>query len=155
MGHKDMGSIGLRYAHLNAAGSLVDERFVDPITCECCPTSAAVTASGPVVVYRRRAEAPGTKPSEVREDRPTVRDIYITRLVRGEWSAPHLVHADKWVINGCPDNGPAADSEGNAVVVAWWTRAGSAPKVEAAFRAMPERRLVRRFGWMPGWARDK
>jgi hypothetical protein len=128
-----MGSVGLRYAALNAEGQVTRDLFVDPITCECCPTSASVASSGPVVVYRGRQDPPGTKPSEVMNDRPTVRDIYITRLQEGRWTKPHLVHADNWVINACPDNGPAVDASGNAVAVAWWTGANDAPKVQVAF----------------------
>lgn len=60
----DLGSVGLRYAALNAEGRVDHEQFVEPITCECCPTSAASTERGPVVVYRGREEAPGTLPSQ-------------------------------------------------------------------------------------------
>ncbi len=101
----EMGSIGLRYAALNTRGEVAHDFFVDPITDECCPTSAAVTGRGPVVVYRGRQEVPGTRPSEVSPNRATVRDIYITRLQGGQWTKPHTVHADNWVINACPDNG--------------------------------------------------
>ncbi len=132
-GSDNMGSIGLRYAALDNQGQIAHEAFVDPITCECCPTSAAVTARGPVVVYRSRLEPPGTKPSEVRADRPTVRDISITRLEQGRWTRPHTVHADNWVINACPDNGPSVDAAGNDLAVAWWTRANDVPKVQVAF----------------------
>ncbi|HTS30640.1 MAG TPA: hypothetical protein VMH81_32430 [Bryobacteraceae bacterium] len=127
------GSIGLRYAGIDRQGRVTGGSFIDPITCECCPTSAAVTPRGPVVVYRGRQDPPGTKPSEVQGNRPTVRDIYITRLDRGRWTAAHKVHADNWVINACPDNGPAVDAVANAVAVAWWTRANGIPKVQVAF----------------------
>ena len=132
-GKSEMGAIGLRYAHLNLHGDLTQDAFITPITCECCPTSAAVSARGPVVVYRGRQDPPGTKPSEVRDDRATVRDIYLTRLTDGKWTKPHLVHADNWVINACPDNGPAVDAAANSVAVAWWTRAYNTPKVQIAF----------------------
>jgi hypothetical protein len=129
----EMGSIGLRYAALNTLGEVSRGSFVDPITCECCPTSAAVTDRGPVVAYRGRQEASGTKPSEVDPSRPTVRDIYITRLERDHWTKPRLVHADNWIINACPDNGPSIDAHGNHLVVAWWTRSDDQPKVQVAF----------------------
>jgi hypothetical protein len=127
------GSIGLRFNALNWDGKQLRDGFVDPITCECCPTSAAVTARGPVVAYRGRQEAPGTKPSEVRSDRPTVRDIYVARLERDGWTKPHLVHADNWVINACPDNGPSIDARRDTVAVAWWTGSQGSPKVEVSF----------------------
>ena len=134
-GNHDMGSIGLRYAALDSKGEVVQESFVDPITCECCPTSAAVTHRGPVVAYRNRDEAPGTKPAQVESARPTVRDIYVARLENGKWTTPRRVHADNWVIDACPDNGPSVDAIGNDVVVAWWTRSNDQPKVEVAFSA--------------------
>ena len=129
----NLGSIGLRYAALNANGEVTHEAFVDPITCECCPTSAAVTARGPVVAYRGRQEPAGTRPSEVRADRPTVRDIYLTRLEANGWTKPHLVHNDNWVINACPDNGPSVDAIANHLAVAWWTRSNDDPKVQVTF----------------------
>lgn len=138
-GHKrggedsETGSIGLRYAVINGKGDCRDGGFVDPITCECCPTSAAVTSRGPLVVYRGRTEAPGTKPADVQTDRPTVRDIYAVRFEQGRWTNPRLVHPDNWVINACPDNGPAVDATGPSAVVAWWTRSRDEPKVQVAF----------------------
>jgi len=131
----NMGSIGLRYASLDSRGNVLAGSFVDPITCECCPTCTAVSASGPVVVYRGRQEAPGTRPSQVNPYQPTVRDIYITRLQGNQWTKPHRVHADNWVINACPDNGPAVDANGNDVAVAWWTASANQPKVQVAFSA--------------------
>ncbi len=129
----DLGSVGLRYAALNAEGNVEHEQFVDPITCECCPTSAASTDRGPVVVYRGRQEPPGTLPSQVREYRPTVRDIYLVRQEGDIWRKPRLVHQDNWIINACPDNGPAVDASANHVAVAWWTRSNDQPKVQLAF----------------------
>ncbi len=129
----DLGSVGLRYAALNVEGKVEQEQFVNPITCECCPTGAAITERGPVVVYRGRQEAPGTLPSEVRGYRPTVRDIYIARQEDGVWRTPRLVHEDHWVINACPDNGPSVAASANHVVVAWWTRSKNQPKVLVAF----------------------
>lgn len=129
----DVGSVGLRYATLNADGVAAHNQFIDPIACECCPTSAAITGRGPVVVYRDRQELPGTTPSDVQTFRPTVRDIYIVRHENGAWKEPRRVHEDNWVINACPDNGPAVDASANAVAVAWWTGSGDQPKVQVSF----------------------
>jgi hypothetical protein len=136
-GHSAMdwerGAIGLRCARLGPSGEIVGESFIVPITCECCPTSATTTAEGPVVVYRGRVDPPGTKPADVDDNRPTIRDIYLTRFEKGRWTTPHLVHADNWVINACPDNGPAVDAAGNQLAVAWWTASENTPKVQIAF----------------------
>jgi hypothetical protein len=44
-----------------------------------------------------------------------------------------MVHADNWVINACPDNGPSVDAITGDVAVAWWTRANDDPQVRVAF----------------------
>lgn len=130
---REIGAIGLRYAAFNREGKPAQGSFIAPIACECCPTSAALTSRGPVVVYRGRQDPPGTKPADVECDRPTIRDIYIARLESRSWTRPHAVHTDNWVVNACPDNGPAVDAAGDKLAVAWWTRSSGSPKVQVAF----------------------
>lgn len=113
-------SMTLRYAAIDADGKLSDEAQLDERVCECCQTSAALTSQGPIAVYRDRS------PSEVR-------DIYVVRQVSGSWTTPQLVFADNWQINGCPVNGPTVASQGNRVVVAWFTSPADTPRVEVAF----------------------
>lgn len=96
------------------------ETLVDPRVCDCCQTDVALTDEGPVLVYRDRTAE-------------EVRDIYVTRLTSEGWEPGRPVHADGWVIGGCPVNGPAIDARGTQVVVAWFTAAGDMPKVQAAF----------------------
>lgn len=124
------GSIGVRFAAIGRNGRPGPDSWVDSVTCECCPNSAAVTASGPVVVFRNRvdsiAKGPTGKPL-------AVRDIYLARLEGGRWTTPKPVHADNWLFPGCPDNGPAVDARGDTVVVAWWTAPDEKPRVNVAF----------------------
>lgn len=108
----------LRFGTLGPDGASPD-RALDASVCDCCQTGAAVTAAGPIVVYRDRTEE-------------EVRDIYAVRRVDGEWTEPRPVHADGWVINACPVNGPSVDADGERVVVAWFTGAPSA-RVQVAF----------------------
>src|SRR5262249_4440989 len=56
-GEEMLGAIGLRYASFGKDGEQTANTFIDPIACECCPTSAAATSKGPVVVYRNRMAA--------------------------------------------------------------------------------------------------
>ncbi len=126
------GAIGLRSALLGSDGRVRRDAFVDPITCECCPTSAALTSRGPVVAYRDRV-TPNVRPEDVRDDAGSVRDVHVARLESAGWTTPRRVHADDWVIAGCPDNGPAVDALGARVAVAWWTGAGPQPHVSVAF----------------------
>lgn len=119
-GQPGVREMTLRYARFNAAGSPVDEVLVDDRTCDCCQTDAAVTAEGPVVVYRDRSPA-------------EVRDIAITRHIGGQWTEPVPVNNDGWVINACPVNGPAIVAAGRNVAVAWFTAAADTPRVRVAF----------------------
>lgn len=126
-----LGSVGLFYSSVAVDGRLGPEAVIDPLTCECCPTAAAVTARGPLVAYRDRSPLPSS--GEVRYDQNVVRDIYVSRLEGGRWAAPRRVHADDWVFNGCPDNGPAVAADGGRVAVAWWTSPDGEPAVKVAF----------------------
>lgn len=114
----DNGPMTLRTAHVEAEPS--QEEQVDPLVCECCQTAAAVTANGPVVVYRDRSDK-------------EIRDIFIVRKTAQGWSRPAPVHADNWEINGCPVNGPAVDAAGRHLAVAWFTGAPPGPRVQVAF----------------------
>jgi hypothetical protein len=114
--------MSLRFRSLAPDGSPGPEVLLDPRTCDCCQTAATSTAQGPIVAYRDRS------PDEIR-------DIHVVRWSPGGWSDPILVHADGWRIPGCPVNGPALASVGNRVGIAWFTGAGDAPRLRAAFSA--------------------
>ncbi|HRQ77419.1 MAG TPA: sialidase family protein [Gemmatimonadaceae bacterium] len=98
------------------------KRVVDARVCDCCQTSAALAASGPVVVYRDRSTTT-----------PEIRDIVISRFVDGAWSDATPVHADNWEVDFCPVNGPMVQAYGDTVVVAWFTAARDTTKVQVAF----------------------
>ncbi|MCZ6652069.1 MAG: sialidase family protein [Planctomycetota bacterium] len=109
-GHAAGGDMALRFATLDADGTLGPEQVVDSRVCECCQTDAVRTTGGDViVVYRDRS------PLEVR-------DIGIARLSGGKIGDPKILSADNWRINGCPVNGPAIDARGTTVAVAWFTQ---------------------------------
>jgi hypothetical protein len=131
----------LYFARLDAAGSA---RALTGGVCYCCKTSLVVGADGAMAVAWRHVY-PGQ-----------MRDIAFTISRDGgrSFSLPVRVSEDRWSIDGCPENGPAAtlDAEG-AVHVVWPTLvAGSRPGSEgtpALFYAMsrdgrsfgPRRRL--------------
>lgn len=117
------------------SASIVDGRRVtgsdleiDARVCDCCQTDAAMTADGPVVVYRDRS---------ARE----VRDIALVRLGAEGWSEPVPVHEDRWSIDACPVNGPAVTARGRTVAVAWFT-APDGPRIRLAFSADAGRRFA-------------
>jgi len=113
------GATMLRAAFFDHSLVRHDEVAVDARTCDCCQTDMAVTPKGPLLVYRDRG------PGEVR-------DIAAVRLADARWSAPRIVHADGWVMPGCPINGPGIASDGDRVAVAWYTGAGTAPSIRLA-----------------------
>jgi hypothetical protein len=109
--HGDEGDMQLRSAMFDPAHKSLSDTLVDSRVCECCPTSVALAADGPVAAYRRRSTA-------------EIRDIYVTRLGTlgtGKWSMPIRVHADNFKIEACPINGPSIAANGKDVVVAWFT----------------------------------
>ena len=122
-GHADHeahgGAMTLRVANLNAGLEKSAESELDPRTCDCCQTDAAMTARGPLLVYRDR-------------DGDEIRDIVTTRFDNGAWTLPRKVHDDRWKMPACPVNGPAIAAKGTRAWVAWYTAAGDRPKLRVA-----------------------
>lgn len=117
------GAMALRAAAFDGALRKSSEVGIDARVCDCCQTAAAVTARGPLLVYRGRSEG-------------EIRDILATRLDGGAWTAPKPVHADGWVMPACPVNGPAVAADGETAVVGWYTAAdGDVPEVRIAHSA--------------------
>jgi len=113
------GDMTLRSAVLDASGTVTQRHRVDGRTCECCATSAVRVGDEALLAYRDRSNG-------------EVRDISVARFDGEQWSDPTRLHTDDWNIEGCPVNGPALASEGEAVVAAWFTAAGGTPRVKAA-----------------------
>ncbi len=118
-GHGGGGAMTLRAAIFAANGDTVNEWELDNRVCDCCQTSATMTANGPVVAYRNRSEE-------------EIRDMSIVRLIDGEWTDPEVIHADDWTIAGCPVNGPSIVADGESTAVAWFTASGGNPMVKLA-----------------------
>lgn len=127
------GAMALQGAAITAAGLAEAATVIDSITCECCPTAAALTSRGPIVVYRDREVPADVERTGVQYDQSVIRDIAVTRFEGGRWTTPQLVHADGWAFNGCPNNGPAVAASGERVVVTWMTGVGGKTAVYAAF----------------------
>ena len=105
---REHGPMTLRYGAYNAAWAQVSDRSIDAKVCDCCTTSVAMTADGPIAVYRNRTD-------------DEIRDIYVTRYEKGAWTPGKSVHDDGWLIHACPVNGPAVSAIGRNVAVAWFT----------------------------------
>jgi len=104
------------------AGTAGAERVLDERVCDCCQTSLALAASGPIVVYRDRLAG-------------EIRDISVVRWTDTAWSRATVVHADDWKIDACPVNGPAIAANGDRVAVAWFTAARDSARVYVATSA--------------------
>jgi hypothetical protein len=51
----DGGDMTLRYATVDAGGKIAGDTELDRRACECCTTGMAMSARGPVIVYRDRS----------------------------------------------------------------------------------------------------
>lgn len=118
--HGDEGDMQLRAAMFDKAHKALSDTMIDARVCECCPTSVALGADGPIAAYRDRTAG-------------EIRDIYVTRLAAGQWSAPARVHLDNFKIQACPINGPAIAATGKDVVVAWFTAPKEVARSYVAF----------------------
>ncbi|MBK5279103.1 MAG: exo-alpha-sialidase [Bacteroidia bacterium] len=114
------GSMSLRAAIIDSVGNKINEWELDNKTCDCCQTTAAITTSGPVVIYRDRSDE-------------EIRDMSIVRLIDGQWTEPKAIHNDNWKIAGCPVNGPRVVADGNSVAVAWFSAASDTSKANVVF----------------------
>jgi len=112
--------MSLRAATFDKHGETIEEFLLDNRVCDCCQTDTAMTNEGPIVVYRDRSDN-------------EIRDIYYVKQVNGNWSDPKPIFNDNWNIEGCPVNGPTISSNGNFVVVAWFTVSDNFPKVKISF----------------------
>ena len=113
------GAMTLRTAMFDPQLQRHDESRLDAMTCDCCQTDVALTARGPLLVYRDRT------PEEIR-------DIAVTRQESGTWTPPHVVHDDHWKMPACPVNGPSVSASGNEVLVGWYTAANDVPMLKLA-----------------------
>lgn len=117
---REHGPMTLRYAAYNGQWGQVSDRQIDARVCDCCTTSVAMTADGPIAVYRNRTDT-------------EIRDIYITRYEMGRWTEGKGVHDDGWLIHACPVNGPVVSAVGRNVAVAWFTAKNDQGQAWVAF----------------------
>jgi hypothetical protein len=121
-GRAKSGGMSLRFGAFDRSWKQTADLPIDPRVCDCCPTAAAVTSHGPIVVYRDRSDK-------------EVRDIYVTRFEGAGWTASRPVNSDGWQISACPVNGPSVSASGTQVAVAWFTGANDKPRAFGAFSA--------------------
>ena len=109
----------LRTATFDGALRTGGDTELDASVCDCCQTDAAVTAKGPLLVYRDRTAQ-------------EIRDVHVVRYNGAAWTTPKPVAVDDWRMPACPVNGPSVAARGSEAVVAWYTAAGDVPTVKLA-----------------------
>ena len=110
----------LKRTVVNSSGAIVKEETLDSDVCTCCPTSIVKTAKGLLVAYRDHS------PQDIR-------DIGVVRYENGRWQPSRILNPDKWEINACPVNGPAAAAKASHVAIGWYTEAQDNPRTQFAF----------------------
>ncbi|MBI4887238.1 MAG: exo-alpha-sialidase [Acidobacteria bacterium] len=114
------GTMTLRYAAFDAAGTQTSDTEIDHRVCECCPTTAVATADGLLTAFRDRSD-------------DEIRDIAVSRLDGGKWTTAAAVSRDNWKIDFCPVNGPMLSARGRDVAAAWFTVKNDQGQAYAAF----------------------
>jgi hypothetical protein len=116
----ETGTMELRYASFDSSMKQTADIEIDHRVCECCQTTAAVTADGVLTAFRDLTPE-------------SVRDIGVSRLDGGKWTPTTIVAADKWEIDFCPVNGPVLSARGRDVAIAWFTVKNDLGQAYAAF----------------------
>ncbi|WP_445367325.1 sialidase family protein [Methylomonas sp. BW4-1] len=96
------------------------EIVLDDDVCSCCRSYTDAQGEQLVTVYRDHAAG-------------EIRDISAVRWQAGGHPQIANVHADGWVIGGCPSNGPSIDLTPSTSVAAWFTAADGKGRVKLAF----------------------
>ena len=127
--HSMAGTMTLRARALDATGdALGPSVLLDDRTCECCKLDAVTTPDAVKIVYRDR---------DAEEHRDVSVATWTPPSSRSDTSgqrAPstRVVHPDRWVMHGCPVNGPAAVQLGTTTLSAWPTAASGRLEVRLA-----------------------
>lgn len=101
------------FAKTTPAGTFTKAILVDSAACECCRISLSTDQKGGVnVVFRDLL--PGS-----------IRDISIVRSEDNgaTFSRTASFSKDHWVVEGCPDNGPAVTGNASGTYAAWYAGA--------------------------------
>lgn len=98
----------------------IPELVLDDDVCSCCRSHTDALGEQLVTVYRDHAVG-------------EIRDISAVRWHAAGNPQSANVHADGWVIGGCPSNGPSIDLSPAGTVAAWFTAADGKGRVKVAF----------------------
>jgi hypothetical protein len=114
------GSMALYFASFDSSWKQTAESVVNARVCECCQTSAVLTADGLLTAFRDRSDE-------------EIRDVKVSRLEGGKWSGEIALRDDNWKIDACPINGPALSARGREVAAVWFSAPDDNGRAFAAF----------------------
>jgi hypothetical protein len=114
------GSMALYFASFDSSWKQNAETIVNARVCECCQTSAVITTEGVLAAFRDRTA-------------DEIRDVKVSRLEDGKWTAELSLHDDNWKIDACPINGPALSARGRQVAAAWFAAPNDDGRAFVAF----------------------
>ena len=124
------GRYALYSSHLDRQNRWSPITMVDEDNCSCCHPDMARIGTQAAVVYRDRS-------------RQEIRDIAISFRQGGHWSEPGIVAHDGWLMAGCPVNGPALVSLGEAYAVAWYSAPSEQPRIQLKLVADERSQVIR------------
>jgi hypothetical protein len=120
----ETGTMELRFAAFDANWKQTADAEIDHRVCECCSTTAAATSDGVLTAFRDLTPE-------------GVRDIGVSRLESGKWTATALVNRDNWR-RFRPGNGPMLSARGRDVAAAWFTVKDDLGQAHVASAATPD-----------------
>jgi hypothetical protein len=112
---EDTQGRSVRFARTNKSEGFQSEILVDSSACQCCRIDVYTDKSDNVFVAYR-----GLKKGKMGQQ---LRDMMIaTSIDQGKsFSAPVLISADNWNIDGCPHTGPSLCSSKAGLISLWYT----------------------------------
>ena len=116
----ETGAMTLRFAAFDSSWKQTADMEIDHRACECCPTTAGMTADGLLTAFRDRSDK-------------EIRDIAVSRLENNAWTPSAPISQDNWMVDFCPVNGPALSARGRDVAAAWFTVKNDQGQAYAAF----------------------
>lgn len=105
------GGRSVKFSKTTGRNGFAGEMLIDSFACQCCRTAINCDAAGNIAIMFR----------DVLQD--SIRDMSVcTSADDGKtFGRPVAFTNDRWVINGCPHNGPSIVRRGDRSFASWYT----------------------------------
>lgn len=99
-------------------GSMLPEKLIDPVVCDCCPINMMVDEKGQLNIFYR-------------DNNDNIRDIaqLVSKDNGASFAKPTIILKDNWEINGCPHNGVMSTLQGSDKYLAWYSGTKEEPGI--------------------------